>query len=82
MFTRLYGVRAENALFTVCDAALAFKAILPRLVPAGDIGDTHVYGARQHGPLARCRHPGPGSLPPPASAPLTGQKGNCTPEIA
>jgi Domain of unknown function (DUF4387) len=64
MFTRLYGVCAEDALFTVYDAALAFKATLPRLVPAGDISDTHVYGARQHGPLARCRHPVLSSLPP------------------
>jgi len=44
-------VRAEDVLFTVYDAALAFKATLPRLVPAGDIGDTDVYGAQQHGPL-------------------------------
>ena len=29
----------------------AFKATLPRLVPAGDIGDTDVYGAQQHAPL-------------------------------
>ena len=50
-FARLYGVRAEDVLFTVYDAALAFKATLPRLVPAGDIGDTDVYGAQQHGPL-------------------------------
>jgi hypothetical protein len=40
-------------LSTVYDpaVALAFKATLPRLVPAGDIGDTDVYGAQQHGPL-------------------------------
>jgi len=30
---------------------VAFKAILTRLVPAGDIGDTDVYGAQQHAPL-------------------------------
>jgi Domain of unknown function (DUF4387) len=30
---------------------LAFRATLPRLVPAGDIGDTDVYGAQQHAPL-------------------------------
>ena len=50
LFARLYDVRAEDVLFTVYDAALAFKATLPRLVPAGDIGDTDVYGAQQHGP--------------------------------
>ena len=37
--------------FAVYDAANAFKATLPRLVPAGDIGDTDVYGAQQHAPL-------------------------------
>ena len=51
LFARLYGVRAEDVLFTVYDAAYAFKATLPRLVPAGDIGDTDVYGAQQHAPL-------------------------------
>ena len=51
LFARLYGMRAEDVLFTVYDAAYAFKATLPRLVPAGDIGDTDVYGAQQHGPL-------------------------------
>ena len=51
LFARLYGVSAEDVLFTVYDAALAFKATLPRLVPAGEIGDTDVYGAQQHAPL-------------------------------
>jgi len=51
LFAHLYGVRAEDVLFTVYDAALAFKATVPRLVPAGDIGDTDVYGAQQHAPL-------------------------------
>ena len=51
LFARLYGVRVEDVLFSVYDAALAFKATLPRLMPAGDIGDTDVYGAQQHGPL-------------------------------
>ena len=44
-------MRAEDVLFTIYDAVIAFKATLPRLVPAGDIGDTDVYGAQQHGPL-------------------------------
>jgi hypothetical protein len=51
LFGRLYGVRPEDVLFTVYDAGYAFKATLPRLVPAGDIGDTDVYGAQQHVPL-------------------------------
>jgi hypothetical protein len=57
LFARLYGVRAEDVLFTVYDAALAFKATLPRLAPAGDIGDADVYGARQHGPLLEVEIP-------------------------
>lgn len=51
LFARLYGVPEEDVLFTAYDAASAFKATLPRLVPAGDFGDTDVYGAQQHAPL-------------------------------
>jgi hypothetical protein len=48
---RLYKVAPSDVLFTVYDAGLAFKATLPRRIPAGDIGDTDVYGAQQHAPL-------------------------------
>lgn len=48
---RLYKVKPADVLFTVYDAGLAFKATVPRLVPAGDLGDTDVYGAQQHAPL-------------------------------
>jgi hypothetical protein len=51
LFARLYGVKAEHILFTPYDAAFAFKATLPRLVPAGEFGDTDVYGCQQHAPL-------------------------------
>jgi len=51
LFARLYNVRAEDVLFTPYDAAFAFKATFPRLVPAGDFGDTDVYGCQQHAPL-------------------------------
>jgi hypothetical protein len=51
LFARLYGVEPEAVLFTPYPAALAFKATLPRLVAAGDVGDTDVYGAQQHAPL-------------------------------
>ena len=51
LFARLYGVREEEVLFTPYPAGRAFKATLPRLVPAGDFGDTDVYGAQQHAPL-------------------------------
>ena len=48
---KLYDVAEEDVLFTPYDAASAFKATLPRLVSAGDFGDTDVYGAQQHAPL-------------------------------
>ena len=51
LFAQLYGVAEEDVLFTPYDAANAFKATLPRAVPAGDVGDTDVYGAQQHAPL-------------------------------
>ncbi|OJW28735.1 MAG: acyl-CoA synthetase [Rhodospirillales bacterium 69-11] len=51
LFARLYQVPEEHVLFTPYDAAFAFKATLPRLVPAGDFGDTDVYGCQQHAPL-------------------------------
>ncbi len=51
LFARLYNVPAEHVLFTEYEAGLAFKATLPRLVPAGDIGDTDMYGAQQHAPM-------------------------------
>jgi hypothetical protein len=51
LFAKLYGVAEADVLFTPYDAALAFKATLPRAVPAGDFGDTDVYGAQQHAPL-------------------------------
>lgn len=51
LFARLYDVPEDAVLFTPYDAGLAFKATLPRLVSAGDIGDTDVYGCQQHAPL-------------------------------
>jgi hypothetical protein len=51
LFARLYHVAPADVLFTVYDAGNAFKATLPRRIPAGDIGDTDVYGAQQHAPL-------------------------------
>jgi hypothetical protein len=51
LFARLYGVDEADVLFTPYPAGRAFKATLPRLIPAGEIGDTDVYGAQQHAPL-------------------------------
>ncbi len=47
----LYGVKPSEVVFTPYPPALAFKATIPRLLPAGDFGDTDVYGAQQHAPL-------------------------------
>jgi hypothetical protein len=51
LFARLYGVAPEAVLLTPYDAAMAIKATFPRLVPAGGVGDTDVYGCQQHAPL-------------------------------
>ena len=51
LFARLYNVPVGDVLFTPYEAARAFKATLPRVVPSGDVGDTDVYGAQQHAPL-------------------------------
>ncbi len=51
LFAELYNVPEDSVLFTEYAPGLAFKATIPRLVSAGDIGDTDVYGAQQHAPL-------------------------------
>lgn len=51
LFAKLYQVDEDDVLFTPYPPGLAFKATLPRLVSAGDVGDTDVYGAQQHAPL-------------------------------
>lgn len=51
LFAALYGVSENEVLFTPYDAGMAFKATFPRLVSAGNLGDTDVYGAQQHAPL-------------------------------
>lgn len=51
LFARLYGVAESDVLFTAYAPGYAFKATIPRLKSAGDIGDTDVYGAQQHAPL-------------------------------
>lgn len=51
LFARLYGVTEDEVVFTPYPAGLAFKATIPRRIPAGDLGDTDVYGCQQHAPL-------------------------------
>jgi hypothetical protein len=57
LFAKLYQVKEQDVLFTPYDAAFAFKATLPRLVPSGGIGDTDVYGAQQHAPVLNVHIP-------------------------
>ena len=51
LIARLYGVPEDEVLFTPYPAGLAFKATIPRAIPAGDLGDTDVYGFQQRGVL-------------------------------
>jgi hypothetical protein len=51
LFARLYQVKESDVLFMPYAPARAFKATLPRLIPAGAFGDSDVYGAQQHAPL-------------------------------
>lgn len=48
----LYSLTPDELVRIVYfDPALAVKIVLPRRTPAGNPGDTDVYGAQQHGPL-------------------------------
>lgn len=51
LFARLYKANIDDVLFTIYDPGNAFKATVPRRFPAGDLGDSDVYGSQQHGPL-------------------------------
>lgn len=51
LIAKLYDVGEEDVLFTPYPAGLAFKATIPRAIPAGDPGDTDVYGCQQHAPM-------------------------------
>jgi hypothetical protein len=48
----LYGVPESSVALTFYPAANAIKATIPRRVPAGDVGDSDLYGAQQYIPLA------------------------------
>lgn len=51
LFARLYKVEESQVLFMPYPPARAFKATLPRLIPAGAFDDRDVYGAQQHAPI-------------------------------
>ncbi len=51
LFARLYGLPPDRVIFAAYDAALAFKATIPRPTPSGDPADTDVYGGQQFAPI-------------------------------
>ncbi len=52
LIARLYKVPEDKVISVVEFApAMAIKATIVRPVVCGDVGDTDVYGAQQHGPL-------------------------------
>ena len=57
LFARLYNVPEDQCDFLTLDGAYAFKCTIPRPIPAGDIGDSDVYGAQQHAPLLNVEVP-------------------------
>ena len=51
LFAWLYHTPEERCDFLTFDGAFAFKCTMPRPIPAGDVGDSDMYGAQQHAPL-------------------------------
>ena len=48
---RLYHVPAAEVHVIRHDVSRAIKIAMPRLISAGDVGDTDMYGAQQHVPM-------------------------------
>ena len=57
LFARLYRMPEQHCDFLTFDGAHAFKCTLPRPIPAGEIGDSDMYGAQQHAPLLNVEVP-------------------------
>ena len=52
LFAGLYNIPVEDVLGVIeYPPALAIKATIVRMRPAGALGENDVYGAQQHGPL-------------------------------
>lgn len=52
LFAQLYKIPVANVLGVIeYPPALAIKATIVRMRPAGSVGETDVYGAQQHAPL-------------------------------
>ena len=58
LVAELYGLDATDVKIVTFDAANAIKITFPRTGPtSGAPGDRDVYGAQQHGPIARVEIP-------------------------
>jgi hypothetical protein len=51
LISELYHLDEENVSIINYPAAYSVKITIPRRVISGEIGDTDIYGAQQHGPL-------------------------------
>ena len=52
LVARLYRLADKNDVSVFeFDQASAIKITFPRMIPSGNIGDTDIYRAQQHGPL-------------------------------
>jgi hypothetical protein len=50
-FASTYGLRPDDVQWTVCEAALGFKATIRRPFASGDPRDGDVYGCQQYAPI-------------------------------
>lgn len=57
VISRLYAVAEDQVKLFFHDKAKAIKVSIPRRISSGAPGDTDVYGAQQHGPLAELEVP-------------------------
>jgi hypothetical protein len=53
----LYKVDPRDVSIVEFFPASAIKATIPRPIPSGDVAETDVYGAQQHGPLLKLELP-------------------------
>ena len=52
MFAKLYGIKESTVMEVInFDPAKAIKITIERPICSGNLGETDVYGAQQHGPL-------------------------------
>ncbi|SES93160.1 DUF4387 domain-containing protein [Anaerobranca gottschalkii] len=63
LIAELYQIPVENVISVIpYPPAKAIKATIIRPRSAGDLGETDVYGAQQHGPLLTIEIPWEGSV--------------------